>query len=182
MKIISTCLFFLLFSQVCYSQTCNIPSLRGLKLGMTAQAVDSLFAVEDDTIYFDDAQYQLSFTRNKLIKISVDYLQPKWSDIRQFTEAYSAELGLPNDWQSVQDVSRLKQLEKKRAELIAKYTPEYFQVQQIDREIEVLKSNSFTVLKCPTFTVSAKLNKQDEAQVILRLTNRVNSKSGKFKP
>jgi hypothetical protein len=176
MKIILS-IVFLSFALSVSAQTCQIPSLRGLKLGMAPQAVDSLFVVDNDKIIFDDVIYQLTFTRNKLVRINAEYFV-KDARIGDFVRDFSAKTNLPQTWDFLADSEKLESLQKERSKLSISYSSEYPQIKQIDALIKEVKRSS-PVLNCPNFSVTAYIV-NNSPQVVLRLTNR--SKSKEFQP
>lgn len=164
------------------AQTCSIPSLRGLKLGMTTQQVDALFISENDVIFFDDVRYQTTFSRNKLVKIVADYnIVGEWNNVAEFAEIYSSKLSLPNNWKSLENAKLLAELNDKKAKLLIKYSPEYSEIKQIDRQITFINKNSIPSLQCPTFTVFIEMPTLETPSVTLRLTNPA-SKNKSFTP
>lgn len=163
-------------------QTCGVPSLRGLKLGMTAQAVDAVVVSDADLVLFDDATYKLTFTRNKLVRIDAEYrATTEWTDLKGFAELYAKRLNLPNEWRFVNDAMRLKQLEEEKIELLRRYTPGYFKIKEVDEEIKVLRRGSLPTLHCPQFSVNVVILDSGIPRVTLRLTNRSRG-TGTFEP
>lgn len=183
MKLLVALLFALAGNGLLVAQTCSVPSIRGLKLGMTPQAVDALFVVDNDAVIFDDVQYKLTFTRNRLVRIDADYdAKDEWRNTEDFSVLYAKKLNLPSEWKSfVQNESLLSQLEEKKAALLIKYSPEYKDIVAIDYQIRLLHGNDGRFVQCPQFRVTIIMMDFRRPHVTIRLTNR-STPSDKFEP
>lgn len=183
MKLLIALIFALAGSGIALAQTCTIPSLRGLRLGMSAQAIDTQLVAENDIIYFDDVQYKLTFTGNRLVRIDADYAATdEWTNIKEFSALYAKRLSLNSDWKSfVENEMLLKQLEREKAELSVKFTSGHFALVAIEKQLRLLRENANLFVQCPQFKVTIAMMDFNRPHVTLRLTNRSNG-SGKFEP
>lgn len=180
MKILWGLLFVFIFGLNIYGQICAIPSLRGLKLGMTTQAVDAAFAVEDDFVEFDDVRYKISFTRNKLVRITAFYASAADQPMPQFAESYAQKLNLSGKWEFLEDYAKTRRLENEKAELLVKYTSEYIRIRQINEELKALKTSK-PILKCANFNLILEIDNKGRPVATFKLTNNYKS-NGEFTP
>lgn len=178
MKTLFTVVFLLLFSSAAAAQACQIPSLRGLKLGMTPAQVDAAVIVDGDKVYFDDVVYTLTFTRNKLVKIHAEYFNYEWRGFGVFVTEFAEKTGLPTEWENLAAAVRLERLQNEKALLISPSSQNTAKIKEIESQIASTTRNS-PVLHCQNFSITA-FRTGSNPQVVLRLTN--NSKNKEFTP